>query len=104
MKYLLLIPFAILVGQVLDSVTYLVFVTAHPALAYHEQNPILRWFADNLTSWSVVMLKVGVALFVVRLWRSRQSRPPLVGIGLASVAAVSGLIGMAFNLRALVTL
>jgi hypothetical protein len=103
-KWLLAIPLVILIGQVLDSTTYLVFVTAHPALAIHEQNPILRWFAENLTAWSVVMLKVGVALFVLRLWTHRASRPPLVGIGLASFAALSGIVGMAFNLRALVTL
>jgi hypothetical protein len=51
-----------------------------------ERNPVIHWLATEMTAWSVVMLKVGVAMFIVHLWRQRRHRPP--AIALARFAAV----------------
>ena len=101
LRWFLIIPGIILVGQVLDSLTFILFAYLHPDLLDHERNPIIHWFATELTAWSVVMLKVGVAMFVVHLWRQRTHRPPAIALAIAGFAAVSGLIGFAFNLSAL---
>ena len=97
----LIIPGIILVGQVLDSLTFILFAYVHPDLLDGERNPVVHWFATEMTAWSVVMLKVGVAMFIVHLWRQRTHRPPVIAVAIAGFAAVSGLIGFAFNLSAL---
>lgn len=101
LRWFLIIPGLVLVGQVLDSLTFILFAYLHPDLLDHERNPIIHWFATELTAWSVVMLKVGVAMFVLHLWRKRTRIPPAIALAIAGLAAVSGMIGFAFNFLAL---
>lgn len=101
LRWFLVIPGIVLVGQVLDSLTFILFAYLHPDLLDHERNPIIHWLATELTAWSVVVLKVGVAMFVLHLWRQRTHLPPAIALAIAGFAAVSGLIGFAFNLSAL---
>jgi len=100
--------FWVLVGQLLDAVTFTAFYTIVPAailleLGKVERNPVILALFAAGGFLAVVVVKFGVSALIVWLDGRRITARPRKLTALMLVVGSSGYVGAAFNLIALST-